>query len=267
MIQFPCPSCGADLKLPDQYAGKKGKCPSCKTVVTVPDGGTADPAPGQSWWEPGGSPAPQQPVDDRVAQQEEDERPRRKKRERVEVAEDDAENDNDNEVVIRNKASSSAGRPAQSGIIRILGWTLLLGAIWGFFDLMLWATLIFMGGAITFGLGFICCFNPGFLYAIIVYILCLVRSISLLSGNVGNSSPKIFCILQMILLINLDFVNFTLGLVGLLITNLPEVRQYYPTKQPIASGRRQRENDEDEEEPRPKKKRRRDEEEDEDSGD
>jgi hypothetical protein len=42
MIAFGCPSCGQTLKVKDELAGKRGKCPACKAGVLVPE---ADPAP------------------------------------------------------------------------------------------------------------------------------------------------------------------------------------------------------------------------------
>jgi len=36
MIAFPCPGCGKGLKVKDELAGKKGKCPHCQQPVTVP---------------------------------------------------------------------------------------------------------------------------------------------------------------------------------------------------------------------------------------
>lgn len=36
MIRFNCTSCGKRIKVPEQYVGKKGKCPKCRTAVVVP---------------------------------------------------------------------------------------------------------------------------------------------------------------------------------------------------------------------------------------
>lgn len=36
MITLKCISCGATLRVPDDKAGKKGKCPNCRDVITVP---------------------------------------------------------------------------------------------------------------------------------------------------------------------------------------------------------------------------------------
>ena len=36
MIKFPCPRCGATISAPDELAGRKGKCPRCREITTVP---------------------------------------------------------------------------------------------------------------------------------------------------------------------------------------------------------------------------------------
>src|SRR5277367_1465168 len=36
MISFNCSQCGEKLKVKDELAGKKGKCPRCQHSVTVP---------------------------------------------------------------------------------------------------------------------------------------------------------------------------------------------------------------------------------------
>ena len=35
MIRTRCPNCNAKVKAPDEYAGKKGRCPECKSVVPL----------------------------------------------------------------------------------------------------------------------------------------------------------------------------------------------------------------------------------------
>src|SRR5262245_26834918 len=35
-ISFLCPACGKSIKAPDHAAGKRGRCPACKTAATVP---------------------------------------------------------------------------------------------------------------------------------------------------------------------------------------------------------------------------------------
>ena len=36
-IQFECPSCGRQLKAPDEMAGRRGKCPHCQGPIQVPE--------------------------------------------------------------------------------------------------------------------------------------------------------------------------------------------------------------------------------------
>ena len=36
MIRFECKNCGRTIKVADEHAGKKGKCPDCKNIVVVP---------------------------------------------------------------------------------------------------------------------------------------------------------------------------------------------------------------------------------------
>ena len=36
MIKFQCDNCGKNFSVPEDQAGKKGKCPKCKTLVVVP---------------------------------------------------------------------------------------------------------------------------------------------------------------------------------------------------------------------------------------
>ena len=37
MIKFQCINCGQKIRVLEVHAGKKGKCPKCKTVVVVPE--------------------------------------------------------------------------------------------------------------------------------------------------------------------------------------------------------------------------------------
>jgi hypothetical protein len=37
VIKFHCKNCGQKISVPDVHAGKKGKCPKCKTIVVVPE--------------------------------------------------------------------------------------------------------------------------------------------------------------------------------------------------------------------------------------
>ena len=47
-IKTSCPQCKTNLNIPAQYAGKQGRCSTCKTVFTVPEVAGADVSPGGS---------------------------------------------------------------------------------------------------------------------------------------------------------------------------------------------------------------------------
>ena len=36
MINFNCTNCGQKINVPVMHAGKKGKCPKCKTMLVIP---------------------------------------------------------------------------------------------------------------------------------------------------------------------------------------------------------------------------------------
>ena len=42
-IEFHCPGCKKQLRVPDSAAGKKAKCPSCEMVCAIPSAGTQQP--------------------------------------------------------------------------------------------------------------------------------------------------------------------------------------------------------------------------------
>ncbi len=42
-IRVQCPQCSKALTVPDQYAGKRGKCPGCGTAIPIPMPGGASP--------------------------------------------------------------------------------------------------------------------------------------------------------------------------------------------------------------------------------
>src|SRR5436309_15287527 len=69
-INFNCPNCHKPLRVKDELAGKKGPCPHCKKLVTVPKPAAAPstplpkPAAGPQAAAPDGpAPAPAPPAD------------------------------------------------------------------------------------------------------------------------------------------------------------------------------------------------------------
>ena len=45
MIRFNCEKCGTAIQVPDEHAGKQGRCPGCKAVVTIPSPAAGLPTP------------------------------------------------------------------------------------------------------------------------------------------------------------------------------------------------------------------------------
>ena len=37
MLRFGCNNCGYKFKVPDEFAGRKGKCPNCQQVINIPN--------------------------------------------------------------------------------------------------------------------------------------------------------------------------------------------------------------------------------------
>ncbi len=73
MLVFPCPSCGANLQMPDDQAGKKVRCPSCQGVIVAPSAGATSEAISAAPAAPKRAAAPGTDEDD-------DDRPRRRDR-------------------------------------------------------------------------------------------------------------------------------------------------------------------------------------------
>ena len=39
MIKFQCSQCGQTVRVADEHAGRKGKCPHCQALLTIPAAG------------------------------------------------------------------------------------------------------------------------------------------------------------------------------------------------------------------------------------
>ena len=54
-IEMQCTGCGQTLRVGDDHAGKKARCPACGTITQVP-GGDMSPAPAPQYTPPAGTP-------------------------------------------------------------------------------------------------------------------------------------------------------------------------------------------------------------------
>jgi DNA-directed RNA polymerase subunit RPC12/RpoP len=43
-FNFPCSNCGKNLKVREELAGRRAKCPYCQTAVTIPVPASPEPA-------------------------------------------------------------------------------------------------------------------------------------------------------------------------------------------------------------------------------
>lgn len=129
----------------------------------------------------------------------------RRSRRRIDPDEDDFE--------IRTR------RPRKPGNVTSVGVMLLVGGILGI--------LTTIGLAIgSFG---VCCLWPGLILELVWSILAIIRGSNIMNED-SQGPPRTLLILQIICIINGDFVNCILGIVGLSMLNDPKVETYYRSR-------------------------------------
>lgn len=118
MIKFSCPHCGKSISAPDQFAGKRGKCPGCQQTMPIPvPSAMAAEAPASDFelvdhprTRPSKAAIQTAPPEDDIMDAqpvEEEERPRKKRRRR----DDDFDDDFDDRPSRRERYTSSSGTP------------------------------------------------------------------------------------------------------------------------------------------------------------
>jgi hypothetical protein len=90
-VDFKCDNCDKALRVRDELAGKRIKCPGCSTAITVP--AEEAPAPKRSSATRAEKPAPPPPPKRRPADDEEDEKPQRASRKSRDEDEDEDEDE------------------------------------------------------------------------------------------------------------------------------------------------------------------------------
>jgi predicted Zn finger-like uncharacterized protein len=187
-----CPSCQRTLRVPESLRGQLVKCPTCEQTFTA---ATEDRPP------PRKEPPP--PPRDRY---EDEPLPRPARRDEP----DDWEDDRDDYDRPR--------RPPKPGKVQAISVMTLVGGIL--------ATLLGVG--MTLG-GFpVCCLWPGTYFSLVMGIMAIVKGAELLGENAHRSRPPSgLAIMQIINVINGDFVNLTLGILTLVFLSEPEVKRYF----------------------------------------
>ena len=188
-----CPSCRRTLRVPESLRGQLVKCPTCEqTFTAAPEGG---PPPRQE------APPPPRPRD----RYEDEPPPRRVKR-------DEWEDDRDDYDRPRRRGAEKPGKVQAIAIMTLVGGIM--------------ATLLGVG--LTLG-GFpVCCLWPGTYFSLVMGIMAIVKGAELLGENAHRSKPPTaVAVMQIINVINGDFVNLTLGILTLVFLSEPEVKRFF----------------------------------------
>jgi len=195
-----CPSCQRTLRVPESLLGQLVKCPTCLETFTASVG---DPAPKK-----GPPPPPPRPRD----RYDDEPPPRRARREEWE---DYGDYDRPRRRQKPGKVQAIAVMTLVGGILATLASVGLLG----YFGLV---------GVASMGVGLICCLWPGPYYGLVVGVLGIVKGSQLLGDNAHRSAPPTaIAVMQIINVVNGDFVNLTLGILTLVFLSEPEVKRFF----------------------------------------
>ena len=189
-----CPSCQRTLRVPESLRGQLVKCPTCEQTFTA---ATEDRPP------PRKEPPP--PPRDRY---EDEPLPRPARRDEP----DDWEDDRDDYDRPRRRGVEKPGKVQAIAIMTLIGGILAV-----------------LGGlGLTLAGGFICCLWPGTYYGLVMGIMAIVKGSQLLGENAHRSAPPTtIAVMQIINVINGDFVNLTMGILTLVFLSESEVKRFF----------------------------------------
>ena len=95
---------------------------------------------------------------------------------------------------------------------------LLVGGIYSFIQSLLMVLS-------SFGL---CCIWPGIYLSVVWGILAIIRGTAMMNGRDTSAGPPTVLLgLQILLILNLDMINMILGIVGLVLANNDEIKEFY----------------------------------------
>jgi hypothetical protein len=184
-----CPSCDRGLQLPENLAGQAVQCPTCGHTFTASANGIGEAAP--------------------IYRQEDVQpTPSRRPAPPPPSYEDD----------YVDEPPSRRRRREKPGKVQAVSIMMLVGGIYALLHAL----------AIVLGSGFACCIWPGVYYALVMGILAIVTASPLLGDSAHlQAAPRGIAIMQIINIINLDFVNCVMGIISLVFLNEPEARRYF----------------------------------------
>lgn len=197
-VTIPCPSCQRPLRVPENLLGQAVKCPSCGHPFTAPEH-VEEEAPLRP-----AAPPPERPSARPAAPPEDDYDEPRPSRRR---ARDD---DYDDDAPPRRRGSE---KPSKVQAISVM---ILVGGIL--------ATLTAVILMVTiYGL----CW-PGTYYSLVLGIMAIVKGSQLLGDRAPEQPPPSgIAIMQIINIVNCDWINLTLGIINLVFLSDKEVKDYF----------------------------------------
>jgi predicted Zn finger-like uncharacterized protein len=221
----PCPGCGSRLSVEASDLGLDIECPNCQTQYKALRAGEAPPPPKKS------SDAFQRPSRRNAAEDEEDEvRPSQRSRRKRDEEEDEVrpsrrsmrrDDDDDDEY---RRSSKSKVKPGGVTAVAVM---LLVGGILACVYMVAALGYIGLIGLGTMGMGLVCCLWPGYYYELVFGIMAIVRASQMLGKHDPKGPPKGLCIMQIICIVNVDWVNCVLGIIGLVMLGQEDVRRWY----------------------------------------
>jgi predicted Zn finger-like uncharacterized protein len=187
-----CPSCQRTLRVPESLRGQLVKCPTCEQTFTAA---------------PPDAPPPRQEAPPRPRDHYEDEPPPPRR-----VRRDEWEDDRDDYDRPRRRGVEKPGKVQAIAIMTLVGGILAV-----------------LGGlGLTLAGGFICCLWPGTYYGLVMGIMAIVKGSQLLGENAHRSAPPTtIAVMQIINVINGDFVNLTMGILTLVFLSESEVKRFF----------------------------------------
>jgi predicted Zn finger-like uncharacterized protein len=191
-----CPACRNQLRLQDEFLGRRVRCPLCNDTFE------ATPEPPASSHPAAPPPPPEEVNYDPGADSRA--RPRRHY--------DDDYDDYDDRPRRRRE---------KPGRVQAIAIMILIGGIMACVGSLGWL----IAGIASMGL---CCLWPGAYYSAVLDIMAIIKGSQLLGRDDWRQQPpSAIAIMQIINIVNGDVANCVMGILTLVFLNEPEVRRYY----------------------------------------
>jgi len=196
-LTISCPSCQRTLRVPESLLGQAVKCPSCSHTFTAPEQ-----VEDEAQLRRPGTPQPQENYGDEPVPSK-----RRSREEAYDEDHDEAPLDS------RRRRDEKPGKVQAIAIMTLIGG--ILATLTG---------VAFM--ATIYGL----CW-PGTYYSLVMGIMAIVKASQLLGDRASSQAlPSGIAIMQIVNIVNCDFVNLTLGIISLVFLSDREVKDFFRSR-------------------------------------